>query len=367
LDQEKPIGNRGEFFSMSIKTVEKMVKAGASAEELMAYMVLSRGVNVRGDKRISTHGANSISNRTGMSYRKAEAALDTVEQMGIARKAEDKPDAVSPKKLHARWILQDEPVDVYLANSLIDGIGQGKNNPPLMRIYSEVSLGTNYLMSEARLDAVMVLLYLYLHQDMEGCGGVNPRVGIYRKWKNCGEMIDINGAHELYEVERSNNVVFNKFAAEALFYVTDEEERHSRFWDAFTNLKEFGFFYEVTQIWSGDPNGTNGMKAEPLYTLYIHARHARHAAEPYLQKQVHEAAFRCGAMDRTSTFRDGYQLKNDFINSGRFRYIVSKKKGGFPIGIYRLRFRPKTKDVGLGIKAEQHRFEQWAAILQQLH
>lgn len=383
-DKAQPVTDKGGFFGVSIKTVGKMVNAGAGAEELMAYMVLSRGVNVRGSKRISTHGANSISTRTGMSYRTAEAALDTVEQIGIAHKAGDKTDAASPKKHHARWILQDEPIDVYLANSLTDGIGQGKQNPPLMRIYNQVSLGTNGLMSDARLDAVMVLVHLYLHQDMQGCGGVNPRVGIYREWTaahswgaadediadgRASSVTDIEGTNAaLYEIEGGNNVMFTKFAAEALFYVADADERNSRFWSAFHNLRRLGFLYEVTQVWSGNPNGTNGKKAEPLYTLYIHDRHAREA-EPYLQTDIHKAAFRTGAMDRMTEFADEFNEsgESNILFTDRFRFIAAKKVGGFPIGIYRLRFRPKTRDVGLGIEAEQHRVAQWAATLKNLH
>ena len=361
---------KGEFFGMSIKTASRMVTANAGAEELMAYMVLSRGVNIKGNSRISTHGANSISNRTGISYRRAEAALNFLEQLGIALKATGKDGAVSPKRQHSRWILQDEQIDIHLANALTDGIGEGKRNPPLMRIYTQVTLGNSGLMADARLDAVMVLIHLYLHQDIQGCGGVDPRAGIYREWvtsKNyAGEaVIDIEGTNAaLYEIE-GGNIMFTKFAAEALSYVPDVDERHARFWDAFFNLKRLGFQYEITQVWSDNPNGENGRKAELLYTLYVHDRHARES-EPYLQRQIHEAAFRRDTMDRTYIFQDEMD-EHRFINSGRFRFIAPKKAAGFPLGVYRLRFRPKTRDIGIGIEAEKHRVNQWAAELEKLH
>jgi hypothetical protein len=225
-------------------------------------------------------------------------------------------------------------------------------------------------------------MHLYIHQDMQACGGINPRSGIYREWVpahnpawvteediaegKLSSIQNIEGTNAaLYEIQGNNNVVFTNFAKEALFYVKHEADRHSRFWNAFGNLKRLGFIYEVTQIWNDNPNGKNGRKAEPLYTLYVHDRHARER-EPYLQKEVHEVAFRRDAMDRTYTFYDP-DNESCFINTGRFRFIAHKETGGFPIGIYRLRFRPKTRDVGLGIDAEIQRFERWESILRKLY
>ena len=377
IGDKEPKNDKGGFFGMSISTLKQMVKEGAGAEELMAYIVLARGVNMRGEKRVSTHGVNSISNRLGISYRKAESALKWIEQQGIVHKSHENTTSPVPKKQQAKWILKEEPLDVYLANAITDGIGEGKKNPPLARIYNQVSLGSSGLAANARLDAVMLLMHLYHYQDMQDCGGVNPRAGIYKLWSDAEnvwgnkvtEIPNSNGA--MFEIEPSNQVMFTKFAAEALFYVTDKEERHSRFWDALSDLRRLGFLYEVTQVWSADPNGKEGSKAEPLYTLYVHDRHAR-KSEPYLQRLIHTTAVRTGAID-AYTEAQGF-LGNDEdsvvmsgVATGRLRYIAHKKAGGYPIGIYRLRFRPKTKDVGMGIENEKRRVDQWAQILNKLN
>lgn len=382
-EHEQSQGEKGEFFAMNILQIDSMVRADAGAEDVMAYLVLARGVNKRGGKSISTHGAKSVANRTGMSYRKAASSLEWLAEHGYIKSAEAGKEV--PQHLGkgegrghlARWVLvvgvdQD---DIFLANALIEGIGQGKKNPPMTRIYNEASNKGRGLPSIARLDALMVLLHLYRHQDMADCGGIDPRAGIYREWvaaenSEGAQVTDIEGSNAaLFEIEGGNRSVFNKFAAEALFYVEAGDERDERLWDALNNLHSLGFLYEVTQVWSNDPNGKNGRKAELLYTLYIHDRHARES-EPYLSRDVHIAAFNSGAMDDYSEFpattNDYFGDSANIVGTGRFRYIATRKHGGFPIGIYRLRFRPKTNDTGKGIEAERRRVGNWSASLRGL-
>ena len=181
-------------------------------------------------------------------------------------------------------------------------------------------------------------------------------------------MVDVEGTNAaLYEIEGSNSTMYLEFAGKALFYVADKEERSIRFWDAFHNLEKLGFMYEVTQVWSGDPD--KDKKAEPLYTLYIHDRHARES-EPYLSKDIHNAAIRRGAMDAYSEFpptrNNFFGNSENIVGTGRFRYIANKKVGGFPLGIYRLRFRAATKDAGKGMLAEKSRVNNWKSILGKL-
>ena len=201
------------------------------------------------------------------------------------------------KKRKARWRILENPdgLELPLANSLLDGIGRGIGHPPLERIYNNVSLGKHLVKADARLDALMVLLRLYLHHSLADFGGVNPRSGVFANgWRprtTLGEKVmDLEGTNAaLYEIAGGNQMVYGKFSAEALFYVTDEAEREVRFWDAFHNLSRFGFVYEAIQVWSADPE--KDKKAEPLYTLYVKDRHAREQ-EPYLSREIHNAAFR---------------------------------------------------------------------------
>lgn len=371
-------GKKEGFFIMDLKQIDGMVMQGAIAEDVMAYTVLARGINRRGDLRVSTHGAQSISKRTGMSYTKAEASIKWLHEHNFIYKPKDemKLGTGISKARTVKWVLRTDidEHDVALANSLVEGIGRGRNNPPLMRIYTEASLGKHGFIADARLDALMVLVHLYRHHTFADCGGVNPRAGIYREWVAADNVIgkqvtDIpNSDCALYEIDGKDAIVFSKFAAEALFYIDDVEERHVRFWDAFHTLTGLGFMYEVIQIWSANPNGSdkNARTAEPLYSLYVRDRHAR-SKEPYLQRVIHDAGFRTGAMDAYSEFSHVMDDEDSDIKSGRFRYIARKTNRVYPIGIYRLRFRPHTADTGIGIAVESKRVDDWAQAINKLH
>lgn len=375
MDEAEKQGGSGEdaaqqgkgFFTLNLSQVDRMVQQGAGAEEVMAYLVLVRGTSVR-SKGVSTHGANSIANRAGMTHHRAEQAMDDLATGGYIKKPEGSEDLV--KKRSSRWQITEAPDvrEVALANTLVDGVGgRGMANPPLARIYSEVSLGKHCHIPDARLDTLMVMLHLYRHQSLADYGGISPRAGVFRQWveaeNSYGEkVLDMGGNAALYEIQGGGNTVFNKFAAEALFYVADQDERHLRFWDAFNNLHRLGLLYEVIQVWTADPE--RDKKAEPLYTLYVFDRHAR-KSEPYLSRAIHAAALRCGTLDAYEEFPPGIEWEGsgNIIGTGRFRYVANKKVGGFPIGIYRLKFRPHTRDTGKGMEAEQLRVEKWANAL----
>ena len=363
----------GGFFVVDLNILNMIVDAGGFADDVLAYMVLSKGVNRRrrqdkADAFITTYGAQVIHKQTGISYTKAESAIKWLLENGFIGKAEGESIPAqlgkgNDRKHKSRWLLARtlEPIDIALANALVDGIGRGKTNPPLMRIYNDIKkLGAYCGVADSRLDAIMVLAHLYRHHTFADCGGINPRSGLYRNWvaanNNLDEhAIEVEGTNAtLYEIEATQDTVFIQFASEALFYIKDEVERHARFWEAFTNLKDFGLLYEVTQIWDANPNGSNGRRAEPLYTLYVHDRHAR-KSEPYLQKDIHTLAFKAGALERYTEFSDD----DSNIKSGRHRYIANSKTGGYPIGIYRLRFRAGTTDTGIGMAAEQSRVNRW--------
>jgi hypothetical protein len=369
-EHEQSQGETGGFFSLDLAQVDAMVHGGAGVRDLLAYVVLCRGVNRRGTSAISTHGAKSISVRTGMSHPKAEESLNWLFDHGYIQRTEGNLGKGSSKSHQARWLLPElpNPNPIYLSNSLTDGVGAGKDNPPLMRIFAGATNGGGCLRSDAQMDALMVLLHLYRHHDLEGSGGVDPRSGIYRKWgaaKNLyGEKaMELDGTNAaLFEIEKQKVYVCRQFSGQALFYIPDDE-REDRFWDAVRNLKCLGFLYETVQVWSSDPNGEGGRKADPLYTLYICDRHARES-EPYLQREINRLGFKFDVLDPHHEF--GPLSEEGNIQSGRFRYIAKTKTGGFPIGIFRLRFRPKTRDTGLGIAAERRRVEEWVTVLKGL-
>jgi hypothetical protein len=122
-------------------------------------------------------------------------------------------------------------------------------------------------------------------------------------------------------------------------------------------LKRLGLVYEVLTVWNRDP--LKSKTAELQYTLYIFDRHARDA-EPYLQREIHKMAMKLGEIDYGDLGLDDDRGEPSLISSGRFRFIAIKKTGAYPLGVFRLRFRPKTKDTGTWIEGERQRCLSWA-------
>jgi len=391
-EQNKP-KVKGEFFAVCVGTIRDIVRQGGTAEQISCFIVLARHTQGRGNwqYRASTAGAKALADKAGVSNRRAKKELTWLnnnaapgKEAFIQTRDEALTIAEHPipeylgkgqnKQTKIRWMLselsEDDNLKAYLSHTLIDGVGLGKDNPPLSRIIEKTpfpkGLGN---IKTARLDSIMVLLQMYQHHDLRDSGGVDPREGLYREWKHAELPESLDIAEEcdmlpfaLQEIKRGDNFVFNTFAKEALFYVEDEEERHRRFWFAFDNLHKLGFFYEVVEIW--DCNPLKRDDAELLYPLYIFDSYGR-KNDPFVAKDIHSALIDCSALEGMAVreFFDG-------IDANRYapkehqqcRYVVTNT-GGYPLSVFRLRFRPATRDTGRGKEAEELRAESWKEII----
>jgi hypothetical protein len=254
--------------------------------------------------------------------------------------------------------LQDfsEPL-IYLANTLVDGVkGMGEKNPPLMRMmdYMPVSF---FKKADIRLDALMLLLHLYYHHELDEYGGVNPNTALYGKWEPVSDEDDIasnfHSPLQKYTISRCSTIAKTQFIDKTLFYISEEKIRSERFWNALNNLRILGFVYEVIQIWDSNPLTTRS--AEILYPLYILDRYARQS-EPYLAKTIHDTLIKAGnitAFDIPHFFEE--------INVGTFRYLAYSTH--YPLGIFRLRFRPKDNATGRWLKSETNKVTVWQTLL----
>lgn len=351
------------FFTVSLNQIDQIVYSGGGSEEIICYLIICRGLGKSG---YSTWGRKSCEKYTMMTYHSATKRVEwLLANNFISTRTNPLEKAVHSKPM---FLISTGESEIALANVLIEGVAEGKNNPPIKRI-GQLGLGSIGGREEAQLDVLMVLLHLYKHEIIADYGGIDPTSGLYRCWQACenafGDMVsDIDGTNlGLHEVEGGVQQVYLKFAEEALFYVADSTERSERFWQAFKTLKtKLGWIYETTQIWTADPR--KNPRAQPLYTLYVHDKKAR-VTDPYLSSDIHSALFKLGMLDRQLEFCDP-DPDIGFKNSGRFRFVAEKKKGGFPIGIYRLRFRPHTRDTGKGIQLEKDRVESWRAYLKSL-
>ncbi len=403
---EQP-SKKGGFFSVSVQAIDQIAAQGGMAEDILGYLVLARHASVKVPHagRLTCAGGLALQKNLGIGRRKAEAALDWLSHNSAELpdgstahfivEAEKARERFGPERVPAhfgrsnslatkvRWLLSARGDPVNLANALIDGIGKGKDNPPLTRIYNDVQpdFDNGIGMQQARLDATVLLVHLYRNTALEECGGVDPRSGLYREWAVVDDdategwldrppVMELEGTNAaLYEVAGKSATVFLSFAATALAYVPDPVERERRFWCAFDNLLRLDFVYEVLTVWSGNPVRADKKKAkqaELLYTLYIFDRHAREQ-EPYLQRDIHSMALNRGDIDPLEMGFDSLQRHQDsLIGSGRFRFVAVPKIGAYPVGVFRPRFRAKDQETGRGIEAEQQRYLTWANHLRRI-
>lgn len=345
--------NKIGFFSVELNQVDQMVRAGAGSAEVIVYLVLARGL---GAKKASRWGMKSCANYTGLTYHRAAKASDWLQEKGFIK------DISEGRKRQWVFSKSEHGVPVYLSNALIEGIGAGKENPPMNRLHNDLKMGEYGGREEAKLDTLMVLLHLYRHQSLRDFGGVNPASGLFKEWSEArnhygSHAEEVTGSNAvIYEIKGEPSTVYTHFMSETLFYVEDETERQARFWAAFENLSRLGWLYETTQVWSDDPRKNS--RAEPLYTLYVHDKHARDT-DPYLVRDVHKVAAAVDPDFWWSVWSEIEEWGNLSVGfNQQFRYIAPKGKG-FPIGIYRLRFRPHTEDTGKGMTEEQHRVDEW--------
>lgn len=362
------MSNSGNFFIMAFEAVHDIIRKGGKLNELVSYLVLSRHTNGTGNckHRLSTAGAKAIFQKTTLSYKKAQAALDWLEKKELIKPGENyRKNAYPMNKKAIRWILTDYMTQsaslICLPNSLVDGFhGQSKISPPLKRITS-YRTRTKYKIDQVRLDILCLLLSFYLHHELEDYGGVNPLTALSASYVCAPEE-----THEFYEglelelhkASSTNQITAQKeFIKSSLFYILDEKERLSRFWSSLHSTSDLGYIYPVIQIWDSDPSCCED--AELLYPLYIRDGHAKES-DPHLIKDIHNFLI------KSDTIYAG-EIEDFFenIRTGGFRFIVEQGQEHHPIGIFRLRFRPQNEATSRWLNADKSRIKVWKELFEQ--
>lgn len=358
------------FFAMSVAVLHKIIDQGGDASDLMAYMVLAKHTSGWGKWKytLSTAGAKAVSSKTGLTFRQAQVRLDWLKDKGFIQSGDDvrdMPEYVTDEVTHqrqvtkVRWVLGERlgTNRVYLSHALVDGVGGGKNRPPLIRLWNEVIMRKCPKIIDARTDALLLLIHCYTEQSIEDYGGINPSV-LYTAWPVAEENINsFEGNETVVPIEEGDTIASKEFQCVVLPHVP-ESERNERFWGAYRNLLRLGFLYEVLEVWRDNP--LNNPRAELFYPLYVRDRHAR-KSEPYCQKEIHNYL--------AATWMEEYSEFNEMIDEAQqakqFRLIKSRGDNECVIGIYRLKFRPHTEDTGRGMAKENDRAESWKLELKQ--
>ena len=362
------------FFAVSVPVLHRILEQGGDAGDLMAYLVLAKHTTGWGKWKYqtSTAGAKAISKKTGLTYRQAQVRLDLLQKKGFIQPggAEGTPSHVTSETVHqreatkVRWLLGKLEDDrAYLAHSLIEGIGQGRQHPPLERLWDEVKLGPCTSVKEARADSLLLLIHCYAEQSIRDYGGINPNC-LRGNWQEADTPYGLEDMNwlmmELEQPEESHQSASLDFVGKVLPHVP-EGDRPNRFWNAFSNLRLLGFMYEVLQVWQDNP--LENPRAELFYPLYVLDYHARDS-DPYCQRDIHGFLEQCGYLDGHDLY--GPEGIIEEAQGGRKTFRILRTEGGREcvIGTYRLRFRPSTEDTGRGMKEEGYRAESWKQTLE---
>lgn len=117
------------FFSVYLDVIDTIVHIGGGSEEVMAYLVIARGVGRYG---YSTWGVKACATYTEMTHHRSKKVVDWLLQNGFIVKATLQTDIAA--QCHPKFFLREGKTPVALANALIEGVAQGKNNPPMKRV-----------------------------------------------------------------------------------------------------------------------------------------------------------------------------------------------------------------------------------------
>lgn len=322
------------FFQVGFDALTQIKASGGGHNEIMAYMVLCGGVNGRETLRVSTHGAKSVKERTGMGYRAAEHAIEWLHIKGFIKPVGAAPQqSLQPKMNQPRWVINDDSPDIAMSRDFLDGYAT-KSKPSLFRLADEVMVSANCGKSQALIDAIFLFLRLMQEQDFGEWGGVNP-IYWHQKYgqiENDDELppfvIDVpNTECSLVTVGQQEGATIKiEFMEEVILNAPSQDELRDRFWGAMATLQRLRLVYRCLTIWDSDPmNKSTGRHATPVATLYIADAWARDY-ELQAQNDVHRAGWRTGAMNGSYDSEFDFDTKTGvatYVGNDRYRYIVN--------------------------------------------
>lgn len=346
-------------FLLSSELVMLLAEKKVDFSVLLTYILLARGVGQLDGRRTTATNHGYIMSKTQWSDATVTRSVDWLKQHDYIEMVE----VLIHKEKQNHWLIKDGRLDIALPNTLIDG----NSVTPLIRLYSPRIISEEEDLKQ--IDHLVTLCLLYLYNDMNQYGGINPRIGLYRQWSDFDETHNIpvvnmvNSDAAIYEAKGRTEVIFIPFVNHLFTYIEAMDERAARIANSLQRLVLSGFLYEAVQIWDGNPVAKEGTEAVPLYTIYIHDPISK-TDEPALQKTIQRVAYRLGIKDGYKEFTEEDYERGDDV---KFRYVADKQVGGYPIGIFRLRFRAGSDLDVVSVDAERRRASAWLRELQVLN
>lgn len=377
-----PSKNTSGFVQLSLETLRSISRADGGYNDLAAYVVLCGGVNGRQSDRYCTHGALSVSKRTGISYRAAAKAIEWLHKQGFLRATKEQEPHVLGKSRTVTCVINDaDCLDVAISKLFLEGGNGSSKNPPLQRIIDEIDGGDEIPRPRAVMDAIILFAALMKEQDFGDCAGVDPDAWHFgfvpvepgEDGDDTDHVVPVPGSNGVLVTvkEADTNYTTISFMSKVFGENPSDEDAKSllraRFWHAIHQLEALRLVYRVHVLWSGDPlDKAQRRKAYPLATSYIKDSWARQI-DPHLQYEANRAAWRTEARDRYSDFT-AEPGSIPFVGSGRYRYIVrsNDQKTTFLVGQLRARHWASTPSTVKGREIEARRTGIFLDSLQKL-
>lgn len=346
-------------FMVSSKFVLMLAESKVDFTVILSYILLARGVEQLDDRRTTSTNAGFIISKTQWEEDTVKNAIEWLRQHDYIELV----DVIENKEKVSHWQIKDGQLDILLPVTLIDGNGV----TPLTRLYSPRILSEEDNLRQ--MDHLVAICMLYLYNNMALYAGINPRIGLYREWLDFNEAANgpvlniLNSDAAIYEVRGRTMVHYENFANALFTYIADPNERLTRIANSLQKLVLNGFLYETTQIWDGNPIIKGEDEAQPMYTIYIHDPISK-TDEPELQRMIQRVAYRLGIKDGYKEFTEADYEKGESVN---FRYVADKQVGGYPIGVFRLKFRILSDNDVTAVDVERVRAASWLSELQVLN
>lgn len=402
--------NAGQYFCVSLDEIKSIARQhlrnhsveSATSDTFSTYVILCRGAGK--DDRTSWT-AHSVRKRTHMTLKRAEYAIDwlmqnrfiakvaiNTETTGSDAQTDDLRNTSSLTEVTQgrEYKYQYEIVRhhtgqcVYLPNSIIDGQPGHLCDPALKRLLerSEPDLRAGINISDARTDALLLLLQLYSVHNLDVDGGVKPNIWqcawtcskqkedfeCFRSRSSIGDE-----AFDFFMAQAGQEVFNLSLIGEMFTYIEDETQRNRRVERASKNLRELRFIYQVVQVWGGVCN--SGKTPTLQYPLHIFDRAQRDQDEPaagpnidlWLKNRLHEIGGISEESNSTATSNNGViDAGYSSANPKSIFFLTARGFSFFPLTSLRLRYRPHDEDTTAGIKEQRRLAEIWQANLESL-
>lgn len=345
--------NVGEYFVFPNNLAMAVARAGGSAEEVIALLILYRGAGIHTS---SGWGENAIRKYAGMTYSRAQQATKFLQENGFIKLklALTKACAPTNRPAKSRWqIVRPDYLPIYLPNELVDGTKHGNDSPPLCRLYTQArpALAQHIDFSNSRLDSILMLLEFYARQNIARFGGVDTQCW-YKPWRTRGAEETDSGADQaigtIFDIEKDIAAVSTKMASQVFIHIECEDYRMRRYLHAISNLMHLGLAYEVLQVWNADP--IECLSAEWQYPLYIFDRQAR-TSEPCIYKQINRIGI------DWDEIRYGSESYNEAATRC-FRFFTFDTSW-IAGSVLRMRYRAHDLETGIGMQEQRLRSEHW--------